>query len=160
MVVEPLTIRPDIAQWQTEMLDVSSSSDQDGFSGSNAHCTVLKHRYVGCAIVKVASPAMRSALMSLFGNNVRDDGMPVIQVGDATATIKAHMNKHTNENVPTDIFVGWGSKREKTSPVPVEDVLDTFKVMIEEVLKHFPLSNLAPPPEFVPRSCFDPIVLQ
>eukprot|EP00928_Gymnodinium_smaydae_P006528 TRINITY_DN12320_c1_g1_i1.p1 TRINITY_DN12320_c1_g1~~TRINITY_DN12320_c1_g1_i1.p1 ORF type:complete len:112 (+),score=14.50 TRINITY_DN12320_c1_g1_i1:26-337(+) len=103
---------------------------------------------------------MRSALMGLFENNHRHDGVPVIQIGDASATMKAHVNKHTNEDVPTDILVVWGSKREKTSPVLIDLILDTFTTMIEKVLKRVPLAQLAPHPDFVPRSRLDPIVLQ
>eukprot|EP00928_Gymnodinium_smaydae_P060412 TRINITY_DN4406_c0_g2_i1.p1 TRINITY_DN4406_c0_g2~~TRINITY_DN4406_c0_g2_i1.p1 ORF type:complete len:136 (-),score=18.66 TRINITY_DN4406_c0_g2_i1:322-729(-) len=116
---------------------------------SGPHCSVKKHHFMGCAIVSLCSDSMWSAVM----DRSRDaDGRATLAITDSVvATVTACKDTNTNEPDTTKLFIGWGCKQEKRSPVHVSTVFDLCNKVIADTLADVPISSLAPGPGVVPR---------
>eukprot|EP00928_Gymnodinium_smaydae_P073176 TRINITY_DN56421_c0_g1_i1.p1 TRINITY_DN56421_c0_g1~~TRINITY_DN56421_c0_g1_i1.p1 ORF type:complete len:139 (-),score=11.62 TRINITY_DN56421_c0_g1_i1:21-437(-) len=127
----------------------------DECQATTPYCRVQKHRYVGCAIVTVASRAIRSAVINQCSLNARDQ--PVISLGDVQATVAVHVDKAIGVEVPQAIFAGWGSSIEKRTPVAADLIAEIFSNVVETILLQSPLSSFAPETEEIPVSRFNRI---
>eukprot|EP00928_Gymnodinium_smaydae_P060413 TRINITY_DN4406_c0_g2_i2.p2 TRINITY_DN4406_c0_g2~~TRINITY_DN4406_c0_g2_i2.p2 ORF type:complete len:142 (-),score=18.82 TRINITY_DN4406_c0_g2_i2:357-782(-) len=116
---------------------------------SGPHCSVNKHKFMGCAIVSLCSDSMCSAVMDRFRGA---DGRATLAITDSVvATVTACKDTNTNEPDTTKLFIGWGCKQEKRSPVHVSAVFELCNEIIADILAEVPISSLAPSPEVVPR---------
>eukprot|EP00928_Gymnodinium_smaydae_P065549 TRINITY_DN48666_c0_g1_i1.p2 TRINITY_DN48666_c0_g1~~TRINITY_DN48666_c0_g1_i1.p2 ORF type:complete len:169 (+),score=24.37 TRINITY_DN48666_c0_g1_i1:68-508(+) len=131
--------------------EVDGSTDLNCIS--NAHCTVRKHRYVGCAIVKVASAALCSAVMNRCRQNIQAEAS--VNLGGTKSTVTVHKRKNTDDADPTSLFVTWGRQQEKRASVDVATILEAFTAIVQDILREVPLSDLAPDPDNLPRGRFD-----
>jgi len=78
---------------------------------------------MGCAVVSLSSPACRQAILAAGEK---------IEVAGKTVTLKAHSDKETGEDFPSDLFVGWGRQVEKTSALSEQDLADYFDAATEQ----------------------------
>eukprot|EP00928_Gymnodinium_smaydae_P094189 TRINITY_DN7875_c0_g1_i1.p1 TRINITY_DN7875_c0_g1~~TRINITY_DN7875_c0_g1_i1.p1 ORF type:complete len:138 (+),score=12.36 TRINITY_DN7875_c0_g1_i1:66-479(+) len=118
---------------------------------SNRYCRVRKHRYVGCAIVSVPSTAVQSAIISQCS---RDGPRAKILLGDVQATVAAHVDRITRQEVPGALFVGWGSSVEKRSPLSADVIAEVFFGVVNLLMQASPPSSFAPQAEEIPASRF------
>lgn len=87
------------------------------------HCTVKKHSSMGCAIITFTDIDFRKFLV---------DSGDEIEVGDHNLKLKAHHDKETEKEIPSDIFVGWGRQAEKSNPLSEQDLANYFDQRYEE----------------------------
>lgn len=101
------------------------------------HCEVKKHSEMGCAVVTLESVAARDAVMRLTMSRTPDpeDGRekrPEISIEDTKVQLRAHVDKSDKTEIMTDIFIAWGRKVEKVSPLPPEDIARAFDDLFRE----------------------------
>eukprot|EP00928_Gymnodinium_smaydae_P060410 TRINITY_DN4406_c0_g1_i4.p2 TRINITY_DN4406_c0_g1~~TRINITY_DN4406_c0_g1_i4.p2 ORF type:complete len:142 (-),score=25.66 TRINITY_DN4406_c0_g1_i4:308-733(-) len=126
-------------------------SEEDVFM-FGPHCSVKKHRYMGCAIVELCSDAMCAAIMDRCKG--ADGGAMLALGGSVVATVSAYEDKTTKESDTTKLFIGWGCRQEKRSHVDIIIVYQLCSSMIADILAEVPISSLAPSSEVVPRCRF------
>eukprot|EP00928_Gymnodinium_smaydae_P094194 TRINITY_DN7875_c0_g2_i1.p1 TRINITY_DN7875_c0_g2~~TRINITY_DN7875_c0_g2_i1.p1 ORF type:complete len:155 (+),score=24.89 TRINITY_DN7875_c0_g2_i1:39-503(+) len=133
---------------------LSAAMDQvnDECQVSNRYCRVQKHRFVGCAIVSVASMAVRSAIIREC--SIEGQAQAMIRLGDIQATVVAHVDRVTREEVPQALFVGWGSSVEKRTPLSADVIAEVFFGVINQLMQELPPSSFAPQAEEIPASKF------
>eukprot|EP00928_Gymnodinium_smaydae_P094191 TRINITY_DN7875_c0_g1_i3.p1 TRINITY_DN7875_c0_g1~~TRINITY_DN7875_c0_g1_i3.p1 ORF type:complete len:158 (+),score=23.59 TRINITY_DN7875_c0_g1_i3:58-474(+) len=119
---------------------------------SNRYCRVQKHRYVGCAVVSVASMSVQSAIISQCSRD--GEAEAVIRLGDVQATVAAHVDRVTREEVPGALFVGWGSSVEKRSPLSADVIAEVFFGVVKLLLQDAPPASFALQAEEIPTSKF------
>eukprot|EP00928_Gymnodinium_smaydae_P018626 TRINITY_DN1709_c0_g2_i2.p1 TRINITY_DN1709_c0_g2~~TRINITY_DN1709_c0_g2_i2.p1 ORF type:complete len:143 (+),score=5.46 TRINITY_DN1709_c0_g2_i2:50-478(+) len=120
---------------------------------SDRYCRVQKHRFVGCAIVTFASRSLRSEVLESCTSEEQPD--PLIRIGDVLATVTAHVDTGTQEQIPTAIFVGWAAKIEKRTPVTVASIAHAFSDLIEYIMVKSSPSSFSPSPDDLPRCRFE-----
>eukprot|EP00928_Gymnodinium_smaydae_P094193 TRINITY_DN7875_c0_g1_i5.p1 TRINITY_DN7875_c0_g1~~TRINITY_DN7875_c0_g1_i5.p1 ORF type:complete len:138 (+),score=11.73 TRINITY_DN7875_c0_g1_i5:66-479(+) len=118
---------------------------------SNRYCRVRKHRYVGCAIVSVASKTVQNAIISQCS---RDGLEAMIRLGDVQATVAAHVDRVSRQEVPGALFVGWGSSVEKRSPLSADVIAEVFFGVVNLLMQDSPPSSFSPQAEEIPTSRF------
>jgi len=94
---------------------------------NGAHCVVKKHTSMGCAVISMNAVAVRQAIVAAF-----PDKDAKVDIGGHQVSIKAHVDKETKQDIPTDIFAGWGHKAEKNDPLPEQALADFFDKQHEE----------------------------
>eukprot|EP00928_Gymnodinium_smaydae_P006418 TRINITY_DN12269_c0_g1_i2.p1 TRINITY_DN12269_c0_g1~~TRINITY_DN12269_c0_g1_i2.p1 ORF type:complete len:148 (+),score=18.50 TRINITY_DN12269_c0_g1_i2:61-504(+) len=120
--------------------DTANQADDEFISGP--HCTVRKHRYMGCAIVTVCSDAMVAAVIERCTG---PDGRAVVALSDSvTATVSVSEDRGVHKADPAKFFVGWGCRQEKRTPVSASTVHEVCSGIIAEILREVPASSLAP----------------
>lgn len=98
-------------------------------------CKVHKHSGMGIAIVSVQSASIREAVFRLLETRSScKDGQVQLCIGDVQAELKRHLDKRTNQEVVTDIFVAWGRQQEKDCPLAAESIATTFDQLTQEAL--------------------------
>eukprot|EP00928_Gymnodinium_smaydae_P018624 TRINITY_DN1709_c0_g1_i2.p1 TRINITY_DN1709_c0_g1~~TRINITY_DN1709_c0_g1_i2.p1 ORF type:complete len:143 (+),score=14.15 TRINITY_DN1709_c0_g1_i2:52-480(+) len=127
--------------------------EDDGHLFSDQYCRVQKHRFDGCAIVTFASRSLRSEVLESCTSEEQPD--PLIRIGDVLATVTGHIDKRTREQIPTAIFVGWGSNIEKRPPVTVASIAHAFSDLIEYILVKSLPSSFSPLPDELPPCRFE-----
>mmetsp|Transcript_46711 Transcript_46711/g.85539 ORF Transcript_46711/g.85539 Transcript_46711/m.85539 type:complete len:399 (+) Transcript_46711:148-1344(+) len=93
------------------------------------HCDVRKHSSMGCAIVTFEDPTVRDMVLkeSLTAT-----------IGGIQVKLKPHFDKEAKENVPTDLFVGWGRQVEKATPLSESKLVEYFDSKHEEFVRMDP----------------------
>lgn len=96
------------------------------------HCEVRKHSDMGCAVVTMESEAAAQAVVASVPPKMvtTEDGKTKeraeVQIGDHTVQMRKHFDKEKNQEVKTDIFVAWGHKSEKQSPLAASAIAEAF----------------------------------
>jgi len=103
-----------------------------------AHCEAKKHSEMGCAVVTMESPAARDIVLSslpakqVSGEEGQKGERREMTIGDHTVHIRPHVDKARREEVKTDLFIAWGHKSEKLSPLPVSTIVEAFDKLIQQ----------------------------
>lgn len=82
---------------------------------------------MGCAVISMNAVAVRQAIVAAF-----PDKDAKVDIGGHQVSIKAHVDKETKQDIPTDIFAGWGHKAEKNDPLSEQALADFFDKQHEE----------------------------
>lgn len=90
---------------------------------AGTHCNVKKHSSMGCAIVTLNDANFRKVLVETTA---------VIEIDGRELKVKAHQDKDSKEDIPTDVFVGWGHKAEKANPISEKDLADYFDMKYDQ----------------------------
>jgi len=99
-----------------------------------SHCEVRKHSGMGCAVVSLDSYTVRETIMTHIERKYGGDREtpPKMQISDVTVQIRRHTDKATKREVVTDLFVAWGHKQEKETPLPCDDIVEAFDILFKE----------------------------
>merc|ERR1740133_104333 len=63
----------------------------------------------------------------------------IVKLGDRSyidevkVKVEAHVDKETGKELPNDLFVGWGHKAEKTTPLMEQDLVRFFDAKHDEL---------------------------
>merc|ERR1719198_1274669 len=79
---------------------------------------------MGCAVVTMVDRNVRQAILKAGGETYIDQ----IKV-----KVKAQFDKESGKEVPNDIFVGWGHKVEKSTPLMDSEIVKFFDAKHEEL---------------------------
>jgi len=90
------------------------------------HTEVKKHSSMGCAVVTMTDPRIRRAILSALGAETEIAGIKV--------KLKPHFDKETDQEVQTDLFVGWGRQVEKATPLKEGDIVNHFDQLAERLI--------------------------
>jgi len=97
-----------------------------------SHCEVKKHSEMGCAVVTMESAAARELVLKhiapkqVAGDEGKKGERREITIGDHTAQMRVHIDKEKKEEVKTDLFIAWGHKSEKASPLAATTIVEAF----------------------------------
>lgn len=98
-----------------------SSAESDALSQTSgevgARVVVKKHDFMGCAVVELQDKSTRDAILITLGDKCKWRGNKV--------SLKPHVDKTTQEEIPNAIFAAWTRKVDQKTPVPTE-VIETF----------------------------------
>jgi len=100
-----------------EKLDRSDDPRRQAVEETGVNVTVKKHSSMGCAVVTLRDARVREAVLR--------GGTETI-ISNIRVQMKAHMEKDTQKDVPTDIFVAWGRQVEKTTPLSERELVKHF----------------------------------
>lgn len=81
------------------------------------HCRVHKHFSMGIAIVSLRDVRVRAAILQ--------EGR-MATIAGVSVEMRAHKDRVTKLEVLTDIFVAWGHKVEKATPLPEHEIAKFF----------------------------------
>merc|ERR1719277_1791683 len=84
-----------------------------------------KHSSMGCAVVTMTDHRIRQAVLNALGTETTISGIKV--------KLKPHFDKETDQEVHTDIFVGWGRQVEKATPLAEKDIADHFDQLADQL---------------------------
>jgi len=117
----------------------SSAVGKQPLEAKGEHCEVKKHSEMGCAVVTMESEIAREAIIKyyVFPRTVTSDdgkqGRAQIQIGDHTAQVRPHVDKDSKAEIKTDLFLAWGHKSEKLSPLSADSIAQAFDQLYLEV---------------------------
>mmetsp|Transcript_86823 Transcript_86823/g.250811 ORF Transcript_86823/g.250811 Transcript_86823/m.250811 type:complete len:489 (+) Transcript_86823:50-1516(+) len=103
-----------------------------------AHCEVKKHSEMGCAVVTMESAAAREVILNYIapkpttGDEGKKGERREVTLGDHTAQMRPHIDKEKKEEVKTDLFIAWGHKSEKASPLAATTIVEAFDRLYRE----------------------------
>eukprot|EP00418_Pyrodinium_bahamense_P070584 CAMPEP_0179078962 /NCGR_PEP_ID=MMETSP0796-20121207/35399_1 /TAXON_ID=73915 /ORGANISM="Pyrodinium bahamense, Strain pbaha01" /LENGTH=735 /DNA_ID=CAMNT_0020776287 /DNA_START=87 /DNA_END=2296 /DNA_ORIENTATION=+ len=92
------------------------------------HCVVRKHSGMGCAVVTMESGTAREVVMQYVEKKSPPaaGSKPKTEIGCVVVQLQRHQDKQSQREVVTDIFVAWGHRAEKESPLAVEEIAEAF----------------------------------
>mmetsp|Transcript_105751 Transcript_105751/g.207383 ORF Transcript_105751/g.207383 Transcript_105751/m.207383 type:complete len:460 (+) Transcript_105751:109-1488(+) len=99
------------------------------------HSEVKKHSSMGCAVVTMSDARVRQAILNALGSEATISGIKV--------KVKAHTDKDSDREVPTDLFVGWGRQVEKATPLAEADIAKFFDQLHNQMVTTGRLEDLA-----------------
>jgi len=108
---------------KSERNNRSDDSRRQAALQKGRHCDVRKHSSMGCAIVTFADPTIRDMVLK---------ESQTATIGGIQVKLKPHYDKEAKENVPTDLFVGWGRQVEKATPLSESKLVEYFDGKHEE----------------------------
>jgi len=110
-----------------ERLDRSEDPRRQPMEEVGENVTVKKHSSMGCAVVSLKDPRVREAILALLQtcSDVTINGIKV--------QVKPHTEKDTKAEIPTDLFVAWGHKVEKNTPLSEHELTKFFDTKHQEV---------------------------
>lgn len=111
------------------------------------HCEVRKHSSMGCCVVTMESGAAREVVMRHVEKQCGHvpGTKAKTQVGSVMVQVQRHQDKSTHTTVETDIFVAWGHRAEKESPLAVEDIAEAFDKLFTDGSAANVQAGLPPP---------------
>jgi len=95
---------------------------------------VRKHSSIGCAVVTMQDVNIRQALLN---------GGPQATIAGIRVKLKPHVDRDTQQEVMTDVFVGWGRQVEKATPLSEADLVSFFDQKHDELYSSGRLEELA-----------------
>uniref|UniRef100_A0A7S0ZWU4 Uncharacterized protein n=1 Tax=Noctiluca scintillans TaxID=2966 RepID=A0A7S0ZWU4_NOCSC len=124
------------------------SSSKRPLDGKGVSCEVRKHSGMGCAVVSMESSTSREALMNYIERNSpdRSDGVaPKTDIAGVQCQLRRHKDKNTHKEVLTDVFVAWGHRAEKETPLAVDDIVKAIDRLYSEAMEFQRGLSGAPP---------------
>eukprot|EP00928_Gymnodinium_smaydae_P010467 TRINITY_DN13951_c0_g1_i2.p1 TRINITY_DN13951_c0_g1~~TRINITY_DN13951_c0_g1_i2.p1 ORF type:complete len:198 (-),score=35.48 TRINITY_DN13951_c0_g1_i2:359-952(-) len=137
-------VTPYAWQWHDPMQEFARATTKDSkkkrcrrlipaeiyFKGT--HCTVRKHARLGCAVVEFESEVLQAAVLKV--SETRGLGTESNwKIDPHEVLVRPHFDEHRNDFDRTSIFIHWGHKAEKVSPLPVEEVAHHFDLFALEI---------------------------
>jgi len=101
-----------------------SSSKTNPFEAKGVYCDVKKHSDMGCAVVMMESEAASDAVLEYGKKNLSSKGRPQVKIGDLMVDMRRHPAEEGEAR--NGIFVAWGRKVEKTTPLPASSIAEAF----------------------------------
>lgn len=110
-------------------------------------CEVRKHSGMGCAVVSMDSEVARNAVLAYAERGKAPGARPgefaKVNIDGITAQLRPHRDKATGQDVKTDIFMAWGHRVEKTSPLEAQVIADEIDSLLEKAQPPTPPVNSA-----------------
>jgi len=124
-----------------------------------SHCRVRKHTDMGCAVVSMESEAAREEVLRLtrkpMGTDASKEARPEVTINGVTVQIRTHVDKVSQQKVGTDLFVAWGHKVEKQSPLPAQAIVEAFDALLRQARGLPPLPSDGPGgSQWAAEACF------
>eukprot|EP00928_Gymnodinium_smaydae_P024823 TRINITY_DN19974_c0_g1_i2.p1 TRINITY_DN19974_c0_g1~~TRINITY_DN19974_c0_g1_i2.p1 ORF type:complete len:183 (-),score=14.14 TRINITY_DN19974_c0_g1_i2:503-1018(-) len=146
--------RPPEADAQDNTLHGSFPFEPPGLAtqGVGHYCQVrkLKPGDLGCAMVSCPSGAVREAVMQHVEHFHPGSVTASIHMLGMPVTLQRQVEAHANTDVHTDIYVCWGHRVEKATPVPAAKLAQEFDYIIRNAIASLSWSSLAPEPMSLP----------
>lgn len=111
----------------TDWDDLSRRLDADrrvAKEEAGRHCTVKKHSGMGCAVVTMVDQNVRKAILKEDADTYIDQ---------VKVKVKANVDKETGKDMPYELFIGWGHRVEKSTPLSDTEIVKYFDHKHEEL---------------------------
>eukprot|EP00928_Gymnodinium_smaydae_P050086 TRINITY_DN3369_c0_g2_i3.p1 TRINITY_DN3369_c0_g2~~TRINITY_DN3369_c0_g2_i3.p1 ORF type:complete len:341 (+),score=37.50 TRINITY_DN3369_c0_g2_i3:91-1023(+) len=128
-------------------LTSNGSSNEAQMRVSACFIRKLKPSTLGCAIVELASEAMREEVMSRAEQFPVINGVPRMEIHGVSVNVRRHIDKYNTtqrQEKLTDIFISWSHGVEKQLPLPLRALVDAFDALVAQVEAREPDSLPAP----------------
>eukprot|EP00928_Gymnodinium_smaydae_P008940 TRINITY_DN132_c1_g1_i1.p1 TRINITY_DN132_c1_g1~~TRINITY_DN132_c1_g1_i1.p1 ORF type:complete len:183 (-),score=25.91 TRINITY_DN132_c1_g1_i1:646-1194(-) len=129
---------------QTQAKSFTKENSEAEHTVQTSHCLVEKHFFLGCAIVKVASRAIRDAVLHYIHLH------KTFVVDGVNVHLAEHVPKDTDKKSDNALFAGWGRKTERKSPISATTLAKVLDDIIVTLLTLNPTASFAPIPEEMP----------
>eukprot|EP00928_Gymnodinium_smaydae_P063527 TRINITY_DN47080_c0_g1_i1.p1 TRINITY_DN47080_c0_g1~~TRINITY_DN47080_c0_g1_i1.p1 ORF type:complete len:133 (+),score=14.35 TRINITY_DN47080_c0_g1_i1:48-446(+) len=116
------------------------------------YCVVHKHSQMGCAFVSWPSASIRDLVM-LFSKSLLAADL-LGDVGGHKLVVNRRIDKESDNTSSFDIFVAWGRKAEKKSPVCALKIAEKFDAVLARASELVDMYLAAPEPVELPSCSF------
>jgi len=110
-----------------DRLDRSEDPRRQPMEEVGENVTVKKHSSMGCAVVSLKDPRVREAILALLQSSSE------VNINGIKVQVKPNVDKDTKADIPTDLFVAWGHKVEKSTPLSEHELTKFFDIKHQEV---------------------------
>jgi hypothetical protein len=94
---------------------------------------VKKHSDMGCAVVTFLNQQSRDAVMQLAERKFEViDGRPVAVIDGVEVQLRLHIDKASQNEIKTDIFIAWGRKKEKERELAAKSIAEAIDSLMVE----------------------------
>eukprot|EP00928_Gymnodinium_smaydae_P083715 TRINITY_DN66948_c0_g1_i1.p1 TRINITY_DN66948_c0_g1~~TRINITY_DN66948_c0_g1_i1.p1 ORF type:complete len:225 (+),score=41.08 TRINITY_DN66948_c0_g1_i1:56-676(+) len=113
------------------------------------YCSVWQDPQLQCAIVRLSSASLRTALLAKLNDGLVGD-VAFLNFGGVVATVKAHFDWQLNQDVVTELFVQWQPSITLASPT-AEAIAEKIDTIMAEIVKLADVSEFAPDVASLPK---------
>eukprot|EP00928_Gymnodinium_smaydae_P083769 TRINITY_DN67007_c0_g1_i1.p1 TRINITY_DN67007_c0_g1~~TRINITY_DN67007_c0_g1_i1.p1 ORF type:complete len:220 (+),score=29.31 TRINITY_DN67007_c0_g1_i1:49-660(+) len=104
----------------------------ESFSVRGKHCTVHKHMRIGCAVVSFESEAERAMMFAHVKHKNSGSHETNVLVGNHVVQVKEHFDKRSGSYDSKCLFLSWGYKYEKRSPLAAEELAECVDAILAD----------------------------